>query len=122
MEPFDYRIFVCIRERPAPQNSCAANGSHETVQALKQEILDRGLSAQVKVNQSSCLDLCSGGPHLIVYPQGTWYSGLTPKHVPAFVESQLVMGEPYTPLLRDEAELQQIFGGIKAAKAIRAVS
>ena len=120
MEFFDYRIFVCIRERPAPQSSCAGHGAHDTVQALKAEIARRGLVAQVKVNQSSCLDLCTGGPHLIVYPEGTWYSGLTPESVADFVEAQLVRGVKYAPLLRTEEELKDIFAVKKVQKAAKA--
>ncbi len=116
MEPFDYRIFVCIRERPAGKDSCVGNGSLETVRLLKSEIAKRGLLAQVKVNTSSCLDLCSGGPHLIVYPEGIWYSGLTTEHVMPFIESQLLRGEAYAPCLRDEAELAGFFEGVKAKK------
>jgi len=116
MEPFDYRIFICIRERPAGKDCCVANGSLETVQALKAEIVRRGLLAQVKVNTSSCLDLCVGGPHLIVYPEGVWYSGLTKDHVADFVETQLIRGERYQPCLRDEGELQEFFSQKKAEK------
>lgn len=122
MEPFDYRIFICIRNRPAPEESCAGNGSLATIAALKQEIASRGLAAQVKVNQSSCLDLCSGGPHLIVYPEGIWYSGLTPEEVPAFVEAQLVRGVKYAPLLRTEADLMDHFQTIKAKKLRKAAT
>lgn len=120
MEPFDYRIFVCIRNRPAPEESCAGNGSLATIAALKKEIAARGLAAQVKVNQSSCLDLCTGGPHLIVYPEGTWYSGLTPELVPDFVEAQLVRGVKYAPLLRTEDDLRARFQAIKADKLRKA--
>lgn len=120
MEFFDYRIFVCIRERPTPQESCAGNGAHATIQALKNEIARRGLAAQVKVNSSSCLDLCTGGPHLIVYPEGTWYSGLTADSVADFVEAQLVRGVKYAPLLRTENELKAIFTVKKAQKAAKA--
>lgn len=120
MEPFDYRIFVCIRERPAGRDSCVGNGSLETVEVLKSEIAKRGLAGKVKVNTSSCLDLCVGGPHLIVYPEGIWYSGLTMDHVVPFVESQLMRGERYQPCLRDEQELQEFFAGVKSAKAAKA--
>lgn len=119
MEPFDYRIFVCIRERPAGQDCCVGNGSLATVQALKSEIARRGLRAKVKVNTSSCLDLCVGGPHLIVYPAGLWYSGLRAEQVPDFVETQLIQDQPYAPCLRDPAELERFFAGVKAEKAAK---
>ncbi len=116
MEPFKYRLFVCIRERPLGKSACAASGAHEIVSLLKSEIAQRDLAAEIKVNTSSCLDLCSGGPHLIVYPEGIWYSGLTAEHVVPFIETQLIKGERYQPCVRDEAELNDFFEGVKEKK------
>jgi len=117
MEPFKYRVFVCIRERPAGRDSCVGNGAHKTVQLLKAEIARRGLKAELKINTSSCMDLCVGGPHAIVYPEGRWYSGLTAEHVIPFIETQLINGEIYQPCVREEAELMTFFDGVKKEKS-----
>lgn len=34
------------------------------------------------------------GPIAVVYPEGTWYHGLTAERIPLFVEQHLVKGEP----------------------------
>jgi (2Fe-2S) ferredoxin len=119
MEPFRFRIFVCVRERAAGKNSCIGNGAEAMINALRLEITEKNLLGEVKINTSSCLDLCSAGPNLIVYPQGTWYSSLTVEHVAAFVETQLVQGKVYEPCVRREAELSDTFAPIRAAKKIK---
>ena len=41
-----------------------------------------------------CLRICQGGPIAVVYPEGTWYAGLTAERVPPFVQQHLVEGRP----------------------------
>ena len=41
-----------------------------------------------------CLRICCHGPTLVVYPEGTWYHGMTADKVPRFVQEHLVAGEP----------------------------
>jgi (2Fe-2S) ferredoxin len=41
-----------------------------------------------------CLGLCKHGPNLIVYPEGTWYLGVTGEDVPEIVGRHLKDGEP----------------------------
>jgi (2Fe-2S) ferredoxin len=31
---------------------------------------------------------------MVVYPEGTWYHGMTAEHIPTFVQRHLVEGEP----------------------------
>jgi (2Fe-2S) ferredoxin len=67
--------------------------------ALKGELKRRNLSLvsgpgacyRTKVG---CLRVCHAGPVAVVYPDGTWYAGLTADRIPEFVERHLVNGEP----------------------------
>ena len=43
-----------------------------------------------------CLRICQGGPIAVVYPEGTWYQGLTADRIPLFVQQHLVEGRPVT--------------------------
>lgn len=95
MEPYRYRIFLCTNVREGGCSSCTLRGSADTFACLKQEIIKRGLEFDVKVVKSGCLGLCEMGPNMIVYPEGTWYSGMTPKDVGPFVDSQLIRGQHY---------------------------
>lgn len=97
---------------------CSARGSTETFEALKEELARRGLSHDVKVVSSGCLDLCDRGPTVLVYPEGIWYSGLTAEHVSEFVECQIVEGKRFEKKACDEMELKDFFEKRKARKKV----
>ena len=44
--------------------------------------------------QAGCLDACSQGPAVVVYPEGVWYGHVKVEDVPEIVESHLVRGQP----------------------------
>lgn len=70
---FRCHVFWCGHEREDTKPSCAARGSMDIGQKLKQAMRDRGLRDEVAVTKSGCLGQCSVGPAMIVYPEGTWY-------------------------------------------------
>jgi (2Fe-2S) ferredoxin len=69
----------------------------EAWEALKKELKDRnltsgpGASYRTKVG---CLRICCHGPTMVVYPEGTWYQGMTPDRIPRFVQEHLIEGKP----------------------------
>ena len=93
---FRHHVFVCENVRPAddPRGSCGAKGSPSIRAALKAELARRGLKKQVRANAAGCLDACSEGPSMVVYPEGVWYGHVRPEDVPEIVESHLVNGVP----------------------------
>src|SRR5262245_63950750 len=36
-----------------------------------------------------CLRICCHGPTMVVYPEGTWYAGMTAERIPRFVREHL---------------------------------
>ena len=64
-------------------------------EALKKELKDRGLSSGPNAcyrTKVGCLRICSQGPTMLVYPEGTWYSGMVAQRMPLFVQQHLVGG------------------------------
>ena len=96
MPRFRYHVFVCENRRADddPRGCCAAKGSEAIRDALKAEIKRRGLKGLVRANSAGCLDACTLGPSVVVYPEGVWYGGVTALDVPEIVESHLVNGRP----------------------------
>ena len=84
-------ILVCTNERPAdsPKGSCAAKGSVALFEALKALTRERGLGKRVIVNRTSCLKHCSRGITVAVYPDNTWYAGVTPADLAEICDSHL---------------------------------
>lgn len=88
-------LFVCINRRPdgTPKGSCAARGSEEIHQLLKDGLRDRGLAGDLaRACTSSCQDLCWAGPTIYVSPaRGTGgdfvYGRVRPEDVGEILES-----------------------------------
>ena len=93
---FRYHLFVCEHQRPTDdrRGCCSTKGSPAVLDALRAELKQRGLSKVARANSSGCLDGCSHGPTIVVYPEGVWYGGVTAADVPEIVESHLVGGKP----------------------------
>src|SRR5688500_15270692 len=68
-------LWVCQNERPPdnPKGSCAAKGSAEILDAIKKELVTRGLRLRVRACESSCLDLCWVGVAVAVEPDHVFY-------------------------------------------------
>lgn len=78
-------------------NCCTPQEGQEAWDVLKQQIKQHQLGSgdnscyRTKVG---CLRICCHGPTMVVYPEGTWYHGMTAERIPAFVQRHLVEGEP----------------------------
>jgi (2Fe-2S) ferredoxin len=46
----------------------------------------------VEVTSADCLNLCVGGPIVVVYPEGVWYGAVTPEICDQIIESHLTKG------------------------------
>jgi (2Fe-2S) ferredoxin len=68
-------VFCCTNRRPDahPRGSCAARGSEELRDHMKNRARELGLK-DVRINASGCLDRCELGPTVVIYPEGVWYS------------------------------------------------
>ncbi len=102
MEPFRLHVFVCDQHKPEGQPCCAARGSAEVIDALRREIAARGLMNDVQITTCGSLGLCEHGPNMVVYPEGVWYSGLTPADVPEIVASHFEKGAVVARLARTD--------------------
>jgi (2Fe-2S) ferredoxin len=61
---------------------------------MKARARELGLEGTVRINKSGCLDQCAGGPHMVVYPEGVWYAGVTRvEDALEIVERHLARGE-----------------------------
>ena len=94
MEPFRFHVFVCDQQKPEGAPCCAARGSGQVLEALRREVNARGLEDEVQVTACSSLGLCEHGPNLVIYPEGLWYSGVTPADVPEIVRSHFQEDSP----------------------------
>ncbi len=84
--PYQKIVFVCINKREADEVCCARRESEAIAEALKARVKALGLSRQVRVSKSGCQDVCAKGPNVMVFPDQTWYAGVTPGDVEHIIE------------------------------------
>jgi len=99
--PYKRHVFVCTNRRPDgnPKGCCASKGAEEVRAAFKDAMDKRGLKGGMRANAAGCLDTCSFGVSVVVYPEGTWYGGVKVEDVQEIVEQHLVNGRPVERLM-----------------------
>jgi len=103
MEPFQYHVYVCSQVKPEGIPSCTAHGSAKIIDLLRQEVAKQGLTDRVQITTSGSIGLCERGPNMIVYPEGVWYSGVTPADIPQIVSEHFGSGKVVERLVNNDA-------------------
>ena len=88
---YQRHVFLCTGP-----NCCTAEVGLAAWEALKQAIQDKNLGTGPNAcyrTKVGCLRICTNGPTMIVYPEGTWYHGMTAERIPQFVQEHLVEGK-----------------------------
>jgi (2Fe-2S) ferredoxin len=85
-------VFLCTGpDCCTPETGLAAWEALKTL--LKEQGLSSGPNACYRT-KVGCLRICCQGPTMVVYPEGTWYHGMTAERIPQFVQQHLVEGRP----------------------------
>jgi len=100
-------VFLCTGP-----NCCTPEVGADAWDTLKKELKERNLSLSSAANacyrtRANCLRVCAHGPIAVVYPDGTWYHGLTAERIPLFVTQHLERGEPVKEWVFAENPLPQ---------------
>jgi (2Fe-2S) ferredoxin len=90
----DYERHVFLCTGPTCCTPEAGMAAWEVLKAqIKERDLGKGENACYRT-KVGCLRICCHGPTMLVYPEGTWYAGMTADRIPRFVQEHLVEGQP----------------------------
>ncbi len=70
---------------------CTSSHSLQVIEQLEKSFAALGIN-DVLIVKTGCFGLCALGPIMIVYPEGAFYSQMTPEHAKTVAEKHLVKG------------------------------
>ncbi len=102
-------VFLCTGP-----NCCTPEEGQAAWEELKKQIKGHDLGAGPNAcyrTKVGCLRICVHGPTMVVYPEGTWYHGMTADRIPRFVQEHLIEGKPVREWVFAENRLGSSLGG-----------
>ncbi len=96
MVTFRSHVLVC------GGTGCTSGGSDQVLQSLKEGVKANSLDKEISIVQTGCHGMCEAGPIVIVYPEGTFYTHVTPKDAKEIVAEHLLKGRIVERLLYKE--------------------
>ena len=80
-------LFVCLGP------DCCETRDGETLwEFIKQRVKETGV--KVMRTKAACFRICTGGPWLVVYPDGIWYGQVTPQRFERILQEHIISGVP----------------------------
>ena len=86
---------------------CLSSDSLAILNKFEALIAEKGLDANVSVNQVGCFGFCSQGPFVKIFPEDTLYRAVKVEDVEEIIEKDLIGGEIVERLLYVDPQTQQ---------------
>lgn len=83
---------------------CTSSESPKIAAAFESELKAAGLDKEVQIVKTGCFGLCALGPIVMIFPEGTCYTQVSPSDVKEIVEEHLVKGNLVQRLFHMEGD------------------
>ncbi|MGH8671721.1 MAG: (2Fe-2S) ferredoxin domain-containing protein [Burkholderiales bacterium] len=92
MGHYHKHVFFCVNQREPGEACCANHGSQAVRDYAKQRVkaIVPKSKGNIRVNTAGCMDRCSEGPVLVVYPEGVWYTYVDEHDIDEIIEQHLL--------------------------------
>ena len=95
MSYFQRHVFFCLNQRDDGARCCTDHGAEAMFDYMKSRCKKLGLSGagKLRVNRAGCMDRCSEGPVMVVYPEAVWYTFVDEQDIDEIIETHLKQGK-----------------------------
>lgn len=94
MSYYQYHVFFCTNQRQDGRECCQDCDAQRMRDYAKRRSKELKLAGKggVRINTAGCMDRCSEGPVLVVYPQEVWYHYLDEEDIEEIIQEHLIHG------------------------------
>lgn len=98
-----YHILICngTKCNKVQDGMCYKKGSEDIIAKFDKLISEYGMSEDILISSCGCFrnGITNKGPNMVIYPEGTWYSGVSVNDVEEIIEIHLKKGNVIERLL-----------------------
>jgi (2Fe-2S) ferredoxin len=97
-ERISHHLLLCAT--PTKAKCCDPEIGAASWDALKRQVRELDLENPSRAegivlrSKADCLRICEQGPILLVWPDGTWYGGVTPERISSILQRHIIQGQP----------------------------
>ena len=93
-----HHLLLCAT--PTKAKCCDPEIGAASWDALKRQVRELDLENPSRAqgivlrSKADCLRICDQGPILLVWPDGTWYGGVTAERISSILQQHIIQGQP----------------------------
>jgi NADH-quinone oxidoreductase subunit F len=84
---YPYQVLICSGA------GCVSSNCGEVRDAVNDELFNIGMQDQVLLRETGCMGICAAGPVMLILPERTFYTKLTPETARDVIRKHLLLGE-----------------------------
>ena len=94
MSYYRHHVFFCVNQRDDGQQCCNQHDAEGIRGYAKDCIKKLNLNGKgkVRINLAGCLDRCSEGPVMVVYPDNVWYTYIDKTDIDEIISEHIQNG------------------------------